>query len=874
MSMTYTDMLIALSNGKYTAAQIAEVCTSYNITPEQLYTDLYGNDNLTFVTTKNGHTVLRGVTTTEFGGYYGEATTAAEKAAVEMDTAINSNASGTATKTAVKTRIPVNSTLNQAGKVTLNTELTHIGGQTIAGTETLSIQTVGLALAAAGVGISAGKKIDSTVYNLNPDFWDEIGMSGLNPDTWGSITSDIDENDPLYIRWGGAAFDAIFDTNAQTGQTQMYLSEDQIAYMMGVLISKGVYNSGGITPPVMPSNTPATIRRGSTNYNVTLSKNTFNSISGGMKSGQPIVSESGKFITSIKPDGGSEVLLSPDDFLSLFTYNSNSTSVLGVQMCETALTQGISLGYVYYSNGSSNYTNIIVDTITINGISKNYIVFNRFDCSTSSPSFSDYVTNNQIDVNTLVPHSASDYSDEGHLLYYKLYGTAAPTIEGITDQPNATQFNASSVSDPSDISDILSKLKAQFPEWFDTSKGIRQEVIDENGDTQTIDYYPVSIPDFTTNNVTQPTGGTDNATQKDPFIDPDTWPHNLIQTIAQMLMQEPVTDKDDTTNPPDTGSGSAPIVTQPSGSATALWSIYNPTQAQIDAFGAWLWSNDFVDQLKKIFNDPMESIISLHKVFGTPSTGGTQNIAVGYLNSGVSSKVVTAQYTDVDCGSVQLSEYFGNVYDYKDTSIELYLPFIGIVPLSVSDVMRATIHVVYHIDILTGACLADVEVIRDAGAGGVLYQYSGDCAVHYPVSSGSYIGIVGGILSAGAGIAGTIASGGAAAPLVLGGASALMRMHTDVARSGGFSANAGAMGAKIPYLIISRPQTALPENYLDIEGIGSNKTVTLNTCAGYTRIKEVYLQGIGDATEGELNELETLLKAGVIFPITETQPNE
>ena len=676
-------------------------------------------------------------------------------------------------------------------------------------------------IAAVSGGIALGKWIDSTLYNANPDFWDAQGMASLNPETWDSITSG---DDSLNSR----VLNMVFGFNGD--KTQAYLDENALAYIAGYMMQKGVFDAAGITITEYPSGYSGT------QFPLPI----------------PIVKNQ-----ALTYNGGG------------FYYRNNTSDIIGVVMQPPAA--GMEMyGYPYffskndfkwgYNETSINYN---ASLRYYNGVPIYYAVHGSM-ALWDAPKYEYRLT-----------------SSPEVMGYVILYGTEEEgrSIDGIENQTGATVFDTSGISDPADIPSILAALQAQFPDLF--SDAITNTVIDpETGEEVTTTYVPVGYPQIDPDNPTQPVGNI--STQTDPVYDPSENP-DISDAIAQLISfitdtagETPTMQPDEVTNPnpPDTGNGNTPVVAPPAGSATALWSIYNPTQAQIDAFGAWLWSNDFVDQLKKIFNDPMESIISLHKVFGTPATGGAQNIAVGYLNSGVSSKVVTAQYTDVDCGSVQLSEYFGNVYDYKDTSVELYLPFIGIVPLSVSDVMRATIHVVYHIDVLTGACLADVEVTRDAGAGGVLYQYSGDCAVHYPVSSGSYIGIVGGILSAGAGIAGTIASGGAATPLVLGGASALMRMHSDVTRSGGFSANAGAMGAKVPYLIITRPQTALPENYLDIEGIGSNKTVTLNTCAGYTRIKDVYLQGVGDATEGELNELETLLKAGVIFPITETPPNE
>lgn len=841
-NISYTEMLEAISNGKYSADRIATICSRTGLSAEEVYNTLYYSDNISFFRTSDGTVRAIQASTEQAARALDAGEVGLSPQAQQLLQELNSNAAEAGVNVGTNIKTPMNSYIDPiTGKVKWDTEIAHIGGRAISDGK-FSANTVGLALAAVGAGIAAGKAIDSILYSANPDFFDSVTWGDFNPEHWSSITADIDENDPLYVRFGAKAINAIMgfgvDDPLHPENMQMYLDEDTLAYMLAGLVAQGAFESGSPTSTVDTSKlyTP----------------NIYN---------QPIVF-TGSAIQWINSDYPDRLYTLTAEGANFLIYSTPGPSYNSVQVL--ALSDGSFTVYRHvYENGAllPQYewnTPSYQGSSPLSGASA-YI-------ASGIPSISSNAIPSMLDVVNIIS-TAPGYLQQDSITFFA-NKQGGSSVEGIRTPDGATSFNPSSI-DMNDTAAVIAALRSQLPDLFNDDTGIEQKVIDENGQEKTITYYPVPVPHIDMDNTQEPTGGDEYGTQNDPIVDPNTYPKSLINSLTEILLQSP------TNNPnlPDTGDGATPTVTQPAGSTTALWSIYNPTQAQINAFGAWLWSDAFVDQLKKIFNDPMESVISLHKVFGTPVTGGTQNIAVGYLNSGVSSKVVTEQYTDVDCGSVRLSEYFGNVYDYKDTSVELYLPFIGIVPLSVSDVMRASIHVVYHIDVLTGACLADVEVTRDVGAGGVLYQYSGDCAVHYPVSSGSYIGIVGGILSAGAGIAGTIASGGAAAPLVLGGASALMRMHTDVARSGGFSANAGAMGAKVPYLIISRPQTALPENYLDIEGIGSNKTVMLNTCAGYTRIKEVYLQGIGDATEGELNELETLLKAGVIFPITETQPN-
>ena len=405
------------------------------------------------------------------------------------------------------------------------------------------------------------------------------------------------------------------------------------------------------------------------------------------------------------------------------------------------------------------------------------------------------------------------------------------------------------------IPDIINLLKQQYPDLWPS--GIKQGTLNEDGTITERVYVPIALP----------TGGTDTQPTTDPqhpgAVDPDVEPQ---VRIAEKITQPTPLPKPTNPDPGDKGTGETPVVPTPTGSADALYKIYNPTNAQIQSFGAWLWSSDFVDQLLKVFNDPMQAIISLHKIYATPHTGGTQNIKVGYLDSGVPSKYVDQQYIDVDCGTVTLPEKWGNVLDYEPfVEVRLYLPFIGIVSLSTADVIRATIGVKYRIDVITGTLVATVNVKRDSGAGGVIYQYTGSCCEAYPLSSGSYMGILTGVLGIAAGVAGTIATGGAAAPALLGGAAGLSAMHTKIEHSNGFSGNAGAMACKKPYLIISRQQSAMSNGIGRNGGYPANSFVRLYQCSGLTKVRSIHLESIKNATDFEHDEVIRLLTEGVII---------
>lgn len=463
-----------------------------------------------------------------------------------------------------------------------------------------------------------------------------------------------------------------------------------------------------------------------------------------------------------------------------------------------------------------------------------------------------------------VPYGSYKINNPAQFCYVLWFGNSETIssggFEGIEDDSNGTvvalpAFNADSATA---IQDMLKAIYDALPDVKNNK--ITQTTAQPDGSTVTVTYMPIPIPQGL--NTPNPTTGP--LTQTKPYITNEEAEQEeyepTTQPIGKLLI--PSTGKTKT----DVGEGDTPVVVLPTGSASALFAIYNPTQEQLNSFGSWLWSSDFVDQIKKVFYSPMDAIIGLHKIFATPTTGAEQNIKVGYLDSGVPSKIVTEQYVTIDCGSVLLQEYFGNVFDYTDTTINLYLPFIGIRQISTADAVRGLINVVYHVDVITGACLAEVRIDRD-NAGGTIYQFSGSCAVQYPLSSGSYMGIVSGILStatsvglglAFGGIGGGIISGMNAGARMLGGGSS-----ANISKAGNFSGNAGAMGIKKPYIIISRPQTALATDFNKYIGKPANHTTTIGACTGFFKCREIHLEFIG-ATDDEMSELNTLLTTGVI----------
>ena len=463
-------------------------------------------------------------------------------------------------------------------------------------------------------------------------------------------------------------------------------------------------------------------------------------------------------------------------------------------------------------------------------------------------------------------------------------------IPGISDQDGATDMvDAITGADPHVVGQ---NLYNQYPQVM--GEPLLVNVMDDSCNQVTNRYFSVPLTYSPTNlNINTPVNAT---LQLDPSFNPDlnidlnpTVDIDLDKLVDQIILQLQgsgagegvvvvVDDPDDPTSEPgdniqtdpptipNTGSGVTPETELPQTDVHGMWHVYNPSSAEVSALGSWLWTSSIIEQIARMFNDPTNSIIGLHAIYGEPHVTSSASIVVGNLTSTVSARVVSSQYTQVDCGTVWLTEFFGNVFDYAPyTEVFIFLPFIGIVPLDVADVMRGHIQVVYNVDVYTGACIAQVSVTRD-GVGGVIYQYAGNCAISYPVSAVSYNNIFSSMVAVAGGIA-ALAAGPEFMPVGMAMSAAtapIEARRASVSRSGSFSANAGAMGSKKPYLIIRRPQTNMALQFEKYDGRGSNFTSQLSQCSGYTKVKEVHLN-IPGAYKSELDEIESLLHSGVIL---------
>lgn len=312
--------------------------------------------------------------------------------------------------------------------------------------------------------------------------------------------------------------------------------------------------------------------------------------------------------------------------------------------------------------------------------------------------------------------------------------------------------------------------------------------------------------------------------------------------------------------------------------STGLLTIFKPTLSQIQSLGDYLWSNAFdVDTLKKLFGDPMDAIIGLSIVPVNPPAGGSKNVKVGNIDTGISMSYLSRQFVEKDLGSLSIDPYIGSFMDYSPyTKIQIYLPYIGFRELSPEDVMGTTISIKYIIDVLTGGCNA----ILNVSGKGAIYQFNGSCIANVPLTALNYSGAiqnaisaVGSLVTAGAGVASgnPALAGVGVVGLATRATNAVINTKPTIQRSGNAGGASGLCGVQYAYAIIERPRLSTPANYNGFIGNTLNVTMTIGSCDGLTMVEAIHLDNVL-CTENEREELMKMLHEGVIIHVPAPEP--
>lgn len=333
-------------------------------------------------------------------------------------------------------------------------------------------------------------------------------------------------------------------------------------------------------------------------------------------------------------------------------------------------------------------------------------------------------------------------------------------------------------------------------------------------------------------------------------------------------------------------------------SSTGFVNVYNPSPAALTGFGSELFPNlsftpvsslpaptdvqtaleniatvltDFGNQIPNIvdmfINDKLINyVLDCHVIPVAPTVTTNANIKVGFRTFSQSAPVVTSDYIDFDCGSINIGEYYANYIDYAPyTQAKLFLPFVGYVDVLPEYWQSGTLSITYRFNIIDGSFIAYVKSTSSKSklTDTIIGQYGGNCCVHIPVTGLNYSSMVSGLVSGAAAVI-SQASGPNGGTNTVKNAVNIASARPSIQSSNGYNSTSAFLSCRTPYLMIERSVASFSQYYATENGLPSNVTAKLSTLSGYTEASNI-IMSISGATEAESNEIAALLAGGVIL---------
>lgn len=336
------------------------------------------------------------------------------------------------------------------------------------------------------------------------------------------------------------------------------------------------------------------------------------------------------------------------------------------------------------------------------------------------------------------------------------------------------------------------------------------------------------------------------------------------------------------------------------------------SRASIKAFNDKLWNvnePNFILQvlegLKLYGSDPVNSIMSLRlypfNVGVYAQTEGYHNVLLGTVDMGFQMlKISDAASVKFELGSIQIQPKYNNFLDLAPyTAMTLYVPFVGSMQLNVNDFIGKSLRVQMTVDITTGQCVACIYANETP-----MMHSSGQIGTEIPISAKTFADISMAVVEAAAtavvgaatgmmGVAsavnfknfetsGAVLSDGSKdlsqfeTAFTSEESSALKSLGTTVThnmgelffggtsidRTGSISSGNSLTMPMYCYLVVSRPNVVIPDDYNHTYGRVCHKSGQLISFSGYTVCSNVDTSGI-TATEQERSAIKAFLESGV-----------
>lgn len=253
-------------------------------------------------------------------------------------------------------------------------------------------------------------------------------------------------------------------------------------------------------------------------------------------------------------------------------------------------------------------------------------------------------------------------------------------------------------------------------------------------------------------------------------------------------------------------TANAQVIPSPSVTKYGFITLYKPSNDNMES----LANVRFYKDTNGNYIDLGQYISNVYRTFFTIPTSKSATLNLGGYSTNINAPVIENDTITLNCGSVEVIGKYNNIMDYNNTTIEIFLPFVGIVTLDTSKCIGKTLTLTYIVNLVNGKGV--ITLIDNDNI--IVYNGSCECTFKVPYKVNQ-----------------------------------LDTIHGDI------SIESNYLLGFTPYLIIRRDKSIDTPTKSDIG------TITLGTYSGY--IKGRLLNNTVLATEKEKAEIETLFNNGV-----------
>ena len=319
----------------------------------------------------------------------------------------------------------------------------------------------------------------------------------------------------------------------------------------------------------------------------------------------------------------------------------------------------------------------------------------------------------------------------------------------------------------------------------------------------------------------------------------------------------------------------ADIPTTPTTSfiACGLNNAYMMNAQKVSDFKDWLYTDDILSYLNRLFStNPMDGIISLAVLPYRPTTINDANIVIAGKVSSIQAPQISVQYQQFEFTYGGLStKVWGNMMDFeKGVKMELYIPFVGVVPLDTNECIYKKLRLRYIIDNLTG--LGIVALYSEPSQAtwdkdekrNYIGNWSFNCRQTCCLSRIDISNMINSAIS-------TVTAGAmGGASGAISGLITTMSQRPQVEKTGTLNACAGYLNSRKPQVIYTLSKLVIGNNQYNRIGRPTYASKLLKDCSGYVRCVEprVSFNEVNEnnsPTLEEMNEINNYLAGGIII---------